>query len=1481
MQARDAPFAICLQETWMSTGTYELANNLLLTTSPAGQPGTRPRGGAGILLSPQAVRAWRHTGRWRRNYGDGIIAIRLKLEAGGRRRRRWLRLFIISSYAPACPATKKVEATAHLRALEDCLRDARAKEIIVLGTDLNVHLGTAEDRGAGLGTVGPYGVPATDRRNIGPAMRVHRLLGSYGLASAATFFQQTRHRYYTYTSVSSASVTRHQLDHIIVRKRHIRHLVINAFATDKQATQSDHKRVRATLDIKLRSRRKRRQRRPDASLLAQREDEDNPDNVHRRFLRELKAVLASTQREIDSNVLTRYYSAMTSALQRALPEKAAIRQEWYTTDQATKLAQLIEARAAASREKKKATRRRLPVHDANKAFWTATKKVRVYVRSMKAKWLWTRCRKLNAGGENDLTKTHTKEAWNIIREISTGHPRRRRVKAMNLMDPDTGIPATTVKRNADLFAAHLQQKFGEDTPFDPEAVARLKQRRIDPTLAELPTEEEIVQATMAMRTHSAPGPAGVPVVAIKLAMSDDSTRELLVKALQEFWRSDQLIFEEWKTAKLIPIPKGGDTHLPKNWRTIALQDVLAKVLAKVLAQRIQGWAHTNISESQNGFRRYRGTTEAIFCVTQTVRSRRRHGLQTWAVFADLKAAFDTVSRRGLAAIMQKYGFPNKIINIVNRLHDNAYFEYKLDSERRTVKNNAGVRQGDTAAPILFILAMNAAMELCKWPSGGTPVSIAYQGWRNGNDTSDPRRPKRIAHIEYADDVVLLFTNRRAAEQGTSTFLKAVHAVAGMSGHFASTHTAPSKTVAICFPCKGTTLEHAAYDTSPLRITGPDGNPGYVPVVEQVKHLGMPIHWRANFAAAVQQRAAKARQATTALRRVLQAQHLQPRVKGNVLRATILPILLYSSENWAVNSNITKRLSVAWNRACKLAVREQSATKARRRLRLQDIQFYLRQRTMAWLGKMLRMKLQRWPRHLLASTPRQQASDRKIPRTRAAPAPCKSRVRLRAEIRAAKRALANRNCVPAEAERLVAPQFVAAQRGAECIVTGRTIPETQVCLTVRRQNRTRAAISIAGAITQMMRHGEQWLDNTGNDNLPGVQLLSPTHREDAELLRSHQVRRAVRIVGLSNELPIPLPTSTPWQCTRCGKIYKQHVHHAQTHALRADCRRKRAKPVVPPGPPTTFPTWRGSDNKRWTSSAADMIVEHLNDLDQTGRLPGLTKILRKNPYCMDCQGPNTRPCDLCVISHTGMIANNHPALWEFLATNSNQKKPPPVPSHDELSTYRDAAEIHWIDQQRVQFCFLVEECYNSFNTYTDLLSPHNRMVRSLASWWLAHHLPAWFVAWVEWRSPHARHGAEFLVEALLPYCHLDRGSHNPFSLHHPAPVSVYTTATLLEAFLIAQQRAPPRARRRKRQWIAITLLKEIRSHGGLGHLPLPSARLSQRAFQARVSPDRPHSWEIPALTRLGILALVAALLCLLLLPWPQTGLQRAYLRAVRR
>ena len=55
-----------------------------------------------------------------------------------------------------------------------------------------------------------------------------------------------------------------------------------------------------------------------------------------------------------------------------------------------------------------------------------------------------------------------------------------------------------------------------------------------------------------------------------------------------------------------------------NWRGIALLDVLGKVLAKVLQDRVQRVTEDELIESQCGFEKGRGCINMIFTVKQLV-----------------------------------------------------------------------------------------------------------------------------------------------------------------------------------------------------------------------------------------------------------------------------------------------------------------------------------------------------------------------------------------------------------------------------------------------------------------------------------------------------------------------------------------------------------------------------------------------------------------------------------------------------------------------------------------------------------------------------------------------------------------------------------------------------------------------------------------------------------------------------------------------
>ena len=95
-------------------------------------------GGAGILLSAAATQSWKDGGSWVRRYGGDIVAIRVKAH---NRRGRSRNLFLVSAYAPDSskpPETKR----RHWEQLLRCVNDARCHEMLIVGTDANVRLGS-------------------------------------------------------------------------------------------------------------------------------------------------------------------------------------------------------------------------------------------------------------------------------------------------------------------------------------------------------------------------------------------------------------------------------------------------------------------------------------------------------------------------------------------------------------------------------------------------------------------------------------------------------------------------------------------------------------------------------------------------------------------------------------------------------------------------------------------------------------------------------------------------------------------------------------------------------------------------------------------------------------------------------------------------------------------------------------------------------------------------------------------------------------------------------------------------------------------------------------------------------------------------------------------------------------------------------------------------------------------------------------------
>ena len=99
-----------------------------------------------------------------------------------------------------------------------------------------------------------------------------------------------------------------------------------------------------------------------------------------------------------------------------------------------------------------------------------------------------------------------------------------------------------------------------------------------------------------------------------------------------------------------PIPKRGDLSQCDNWRGISLLEVMGKVMARILQERLQQVAEDELPESQCGFRKGRGCSDMSFVIRQLVEKSMEHRSKQFLVFVDVKKAYDSVPRAVLACL---------------------------------------------------------------------------------------------------------------------------------------------------------------------------------------------------------------------------------------------------------------------------------------------------------------------------------------------------------------------------------------------------------------------------------------------------------------------------------------------------------------------------------------------------------------------------------------------------------------------------------------------------------------------------------------------------------------------------------------------------------------------------------------------------------------------------------------------------------------
>ena len=162
---------------------------------------------------------------------------------------------------------------------------------------------------------------------------------------------------------------------------------------------------------------------------------------------------------------------------------------------------------------------------------------------------------------------------------------------------------------------HFSTLLNRTSEVTDEALESIQQHPMITELDAPPNAAEADAAIKQLQTGKAPGPDGIPAEVFKAGGETLITH--LTRMFQVFWANGQLP-QDLRDANIIHLYKNkGDRSSCDNHRGISLLSIAAKILARIMLNRITKHILDDVvSESQCGFRKQRGTVDMVFAIRQ-------------------------------------------------------------------------------------------------------------------------------------------------------------------------------------------------------------------------------------------------------------------------------------------------------------------------------------------------------------------------------------------------------------------------------------------------------------------------------------------------------------------------------------------------------------------------------------------------------------------------------------------------------------------------------------------------------------------------------------------------------------------------------------------------------------------------------------------------------------------------------------------------